>query len=85
MSSEYALIQLLLRDPHLTVDLQRKGIRAKYFKNKKFGKAYKLIYERHTNLGSSPTDDELARLDVVREAEEIPHTINHLIENIIEE
>jgi len=85
INTEYSLIQLLLREPHKTVDLQRKGIRAKYFKNKKLGKAYKLIYDRHTNLQSLPTEEELTRLDVKLESEEIPHTVNHLIENILEE
>jgi replicative DNA helicase len=85
MSSEYALIQLLLREPHQTIDLWRKGIRPKYFKNKKLGRAYKLIYDRHTNLRSLPAEEELIRLDVAIETEAIPQTITHLIELIVEE
>ena len=85
MSSEYALIQLLLRTPHLVVDLQRKGVRSKFFKIKNYGKVYKLIYDRHTRLQSLPTEDELSRLDVKFETEDIPYTINHLLENIIQE
>lgn len=74
-----------MRDPHKTVDLQRKGIRAKFFKNKKLGKAYKLIYDRHVMHQSLPAEEELLRLDVNIETEEIPHTIQHLIENILAE
>lgn len=85
MNNEHAIVQLLLQDPHQTVDLYRKGLRTKHFKNKECGKAYKLIHDRHTLLQSIPTDEELARLGLKKEDEKIPHTFEHLLQNIFDD
>lgn len=85
MNNEHAIVQLLLQDPHQTVDLYRKGLRTKHFKNKEYGKAYKLVHDRHITFQSIPTDEELLRLNIKKENEKIPHTFEHLLKNIFDD
>jgi replicative DNA helicase len=83
LNSEFALIQLLLRTPHQSVELNRKGLRSKHFKNPDYKKAYKLIHETHVAYGSLPTTEQLDVLNIkIDYEEEIPHTIEYCLENI---
>jgi replicative DNA helicase len=83
LNSEFALIQLLLRTPHQSVELNRKGLRSKHFKNSDYKKAYKLIHETHVAYGSLPTTEQLDVLNIkIDYEEEIPHTIEYCLENI---
>jgi len=79
MNTEYALVNLLIRDPKKISDLARKGFSSKYFKNKQYGKVYDVILERWSKFSSSPTQEELDTLKFESSNEEIPHTIEHCI------
>jgi replicative DNA helicase len=85
MNSEYALIQLLLREPHQILHLHRKGFGKKHFKNVEFGKAFKLIYETYSGFASIPTSEQLKKVGIDKNKEEIPFTINYCAEQILEE
>jgi replicative DNA helicase len=85
MNSEYALIKLLMTEPHQVLDLYRKGFRGKHFKNPEYGKAYRLIYKTQTEFSSIPTTEELKAIGVKIDSEPVPHTIKHCANQILEE
>jgi replicative DNA helicase len=84
MNSEYALIRLILKDPHWTVSLNRRGLRAKHFKNEIYGKAYKLIHNTHVNFQSIPTDDEFKSIGLKLDNEPVQQTVDHCFNYIME-
>ena len=84
-NTEYALIQLLIRNPQITVELKRKGMKSKFFKHENLGKAFNLINATYTGLGSTPTAEDLALYNVKIDKSDIVYTVEHLTQNIIKE
>jgi replicative DNA helicase len=85
MNSEYALIKLLLNDPHQILHLQRKGFRKKYFKNQEYGNVYKLIHDTYQSFSSTPTSEQLKEFGIQVDKEPVPHTIQHCVDQIEKE
>ena len=86
LNSEQALIQLILRNPHETVSLNRKGFKSKFFTQSELGKLYSRVYEVHTQFNSLPTDEEIETYGVSRDTSlEIEQTTEHLSNFLIEE
>lgn len=83
MNSEYALVKLLLQEPHHIVELYRKGIKRKLFKNPNYGKAYKMIHDVHTHFNSVPSTEKLEELGIKNDGAPVNQTIEYCVAQIV--